>query len=122
VSLLMLFCNAKPGRRYRGRYSHRIINCIGLLGAFNGIKSNITVNKFYNNTPGYHSAQAYSMKARELAFLFLFIFNSCNDSAEKKGNKNDVSDTTKKVTALDTTGSDTTALQDKTAKLQDSFL
>ena len=80
------------------------------------------MNKLYNNIPGSHSARAYSMKARGLAFLFLFIFNSCNDSAEKEGNKNDVSDTTKQATVLDTTGSDTTALQDKTAKLQDSFL
>lgn len=57
------------------------------------------------------------MKARELAFLLLFIFNSCNDSAEKKGRENNVSDTTKEATVLDTIVTPV-----KSDKQSDSFL
>jgi membrane-bound lytic murein transglycosylase MltF len=57
------------------------------------------------------------MKTKELAFLFLLAFNSCNDSTQKKGRENDVAEKTKQVAVLDTT-----VLEDKTEKLQDSFL
>jgi membrane-bound lytic murein transglycosylase MltF len=77
----------------------------------------ISMNKLFNNTPASHSVRAYSMKTKQLAFLFLLLFNSCSDSGKKKGRENDVSDKTKRVTVLDTT-----VLQDKTGKQPDSFL